>query len=106
MDRRCLTAESCTRIGTKYENNKPETLVPYNGRCSTRCPEGYSKINLTCTECGDKCLKKCVGGQIDSVARAKEYHGCTHIIDEGLTIIIKRGGRKLMHENICLPRVE
>ncbi|KAL9887722.1 insulin-like receptor isoform 1-T9 [Glossina fuscipes fuscipes] len=98
LDRRCLTAESCSRIGTKYENNKPETLVPYKGRCSTRCPEGYSKINLTCTECGDKCLKKCVGGQIDSVARAKEYHGCTHIIDEGLTIVIKRGGRHLIED--------
>lgn len=70
--------------------------MPYNGRCLTTCPEGYSKENLTCVKCVDKCLKRCVGAQIDSVARAKEFHGCTEIIDIGLTIIIKRGGSKFL----------
>lgn len=96
MDRRCVTAETCILIRTKYEINKSEVLVPYDGRCSTRCPDGYGKFklsgNTTCLKCDGKCVKKCVGGQIDSVARAKAFHGCTHIVNVGLTIIIKRGG--------------
>ena len=94
LDRRCLTAEACSIIGTKYENNRQETLVAYEGSCSTVCPEGYIKVNMTCVQCGDKCIKKCQGGLIDSVARARELHGCTNIVHSPLVINIKRGGRK------------
>lgn len=95
MDRRCLTAESCSIIGTKYEHNRPELLVAFEGSCSTACPEGYTKGNMTCEKCGDKCIKKCEGSIIDTVARARELHRCTHIVRSPLIINIKRGGRKL-----------
>ncbi|XP_065354922.1 insulin-like receptor [Calliphora vicina] len=98
LDRRCLTAESCNIIGTKYENNRQEVLVAYEGSCSTVCPEGYTKVNMTCVQCGDKCTKKCQGSLIDSVARAREFHGCTHIVQSPLMINIKRGGRHLMED--------
>ncbi|XP_046805148.1 insulin-like receptor [Lucilia cuprina] len=98
LDRRCLTAESCSIIGTKYENNRQEILVAYEGSCSTVCPEGYTKVNMTCVECGDKCTKKCQGSLIDSAARAREFHGCTHIVQSPLMINIKRGGRHLMED--------
>lgn len=69
--------------------------MAYEGSCSTVCPEGYTKVNMTCVVCGDKCTKKCQGSLIDSVARAREFHGCTHIVESTLMINIKRGGRKL-----------
>ncbi|XP_014088692.2 insulin-like receptor [Bactrocera oleae] len=98
LDRRCLTAEECIGIGTKFENNKPQIIVPYDGKCSTRCPNGYNKIGSTCQACGDNCVNKCDGAHIDSVERAKDFTGCTHIVKNGLTISIKRGGKHLMEE--------
>lgn len=98
LDRRCLTAEECIAIGTKFENNKPQIIVPYDGKCSTRCPNGYNKIGSTCQACGDNCVNKCDGAHIDSVERAKDFTGCTHIVKNGLTISIKRGGKHLMEE--------
>ncbi|XP_054726733.1 insulin-like receptor [Anastrepha obliqua] len=98
LDRRCLTADECITIGTKFENNKPQSIVPYDGKCSTRCPNGYNKIGTTCQACGDNCVNKCDGALIDSVERAKDFTGCTHIVKNGLTISIKRGGKHLMEE--------
>ncbi|XP_036322512.1 insulin-like receptor [Rhagoletis pomonella] len=98
LDRRCLTADECIAIGTKFENNKPQIIVPYDGKCSTRCPNGYNKIGSTCMACGDNCVNKCDGALIDSVERAKDFTGCTHIVKNGLTISIKRGGKHLMEE--------
>lgn len=103
LDRRCLTAETCKRIGKKYEIDKSEFLVPYDGRCSTRCPEGYDKSENTCVKCKEKCVKNCIGGHIDSVARAKAFRGCTNIVEQGLTIIMKRGGSKEYTHEIIIP---
>ncbi|XP_055904049.1 insulin-like receptor isoform X2 [Eupeodes corollae] len=100
LERRCVTAETCKEIGTKLEGSKPAKLVPFNGVCSVRCPPGHTKndTTLTCQKCDGKCVKSCDGGLIDSVAAAKAMHGCTRIVNSGLSISIKRGGRHLMEE--------
>ncbi|XP_030565203.1 insulin-like receptor [Drosophila novamexicana] len=91
-EQRCITAEMCERMGTKYESSKEMKLVHYNGKCTTRCEKGYSTMNNTCQKCNGTCQKLCQGGIIDSLVRAKEFHGCTVIGNDGLTISIKRGG--------------
>lgn len=68
--------------------------MAFNQSCTALCPENYNKVNETCEKCGEKCIKRCQGGLIDSATRAKEFHGCTHIVDSGLIISIRRGGSK------------
>lgn len=84
----------CEKIGTKYESSNQMKLVHYNGKCTTRCDKGYTIMNNTCQKCNGTCQKECPGGTIDSLVKAKEYHGCTVIVKDGLTISIKRGGRE------------
>ncbi|EDW13659.2 insulin-like receptor [Drosophila mojavensis] len=91
-EQRCITAEMCEKIGTKYESSNQMKLVHYNGKCTTRCDKGYTIMNNTCQKCNGTCQKECPGGTIDSLVKAKEYHGCTVIVKDGLTISIKRGG--------------
>ncbi|BFF89318.1 insulin-like receptor [Drosophila madeirensis] len=97
-DRRCITAEMCEQIGTKYET-KEMPLAHYNGQCTTRCPKGYQMENSTCVKCQGQCEKTCEGELIDSLVRARDFHGCTKIgPNNGLTISIKREGRSHIME--------
>lgn len=89
-------------MGTKYESSKEMKLVHYNGKCTTRCEKGYSTMNNTCQKCNGTCQKLCQGGIIDSLVRAKEFHGCTVIGNDGLTISIKRGGRESLEKNVAV----
>lgn len=82
-------------MGNKYENSEEMPLLVFNGKCTTRCDPGYFPNNNTCEKCQGICVKKCKGEVIDSVERIKMFHGCTHIVEKGLRITIKRGGRKM-----------
>ncbi|XP_068158008.1 insulin-like receptor [Drosophila tropicalis] len=99
--RRCITAEMCRSIGTKYESTKELKLMHFDGQCTTRCPKGFQideTIN-TCVPCNGTCEKRCEGGLIDSGGRAREFYGCTKIgIGDGLVISIKRGGPHIMED--------
>nr|DBA35950.1 TPA: Insulin-like receptor [Drosophila ananassae]DBA35951.1 TPA: Insulin-like receptor [Drosophila ananassae]DBA35952.1 TPA: Insulin-like receptor [Drosophila ananassae]DBA35953.1 TPA: Insulin-like receptor [Drosophila ananassae] len=93
-EQRCVTAEMCLKMGTKFENAELP-LVPFQGVCSTRCPLGYELKNKTCVKCINSCEKECPATLIDSLVRAREFHGCTVINggkDMPLTISIKREG--------------
>lgn len=93
-EQRCVTAEMCLKIGTKFENAELP-LVPFQGVCSTRCPLGYELKDKTCVKCINSCEKECPATLIDSLVRAREFHGCTVINgakDMPLTISIKREG--------------
>ncbi|KAH8369355.1 hypothetical protein KR009_008841, partial [Drosophila setifemur] len=97
-DRRCITAEMCIQIGTRYEG-KELPLASWNGQCTTRCPQGFQMQKHTCIRCpNDKCEKKCSSGMIDSLVRAREFHGCTVITGSALQISIKREGRSHIME--------
>lgn len=102
LDRRCVTAETCTgHLRTKFEVSKKETLIPFDGVCSVRCPDGYNKVEDRCEKCdGGRCVKICEGGLVDSVGSARAMHGCTHIVNQPLIITIKRGGRKIYYRLI------
>ncbi|KAH8337342.1 hypothetical protein KR059_007519, partial [Drosophila kikkawai] len=94
-DKRCITAEECIQIGTRFDSgDKP--LAPFAGQCTTRCPKGYSIENHRCIKCKDgKCERVCQAGIIESLDRAKVYEGCTVIggnSTEPLVISIKREG--------------
>lgn len=84
----------CEKIGVKFVNSKQMNLVHYNGECTTFCDQGYEQKDYTCQKCNGTCQKECQGGTIDSSTRAKDFYGCTLIGHGGLTISIKRGGRK------------
>nr|XP_043068213.1 insulin-like receptor [Drosophila bipectinata] len=93
-EQRCVTAEMCLKMGTKFENAELP-LVPFQGVCSTKCPLGYELKNKTCVKCINSCEKECSATLIDSLVRAREFHGCTIINgakDMPLTISIKREG--------------
>ncbi|KAH8374916.1 hypothetical protein KR200_008584, partial [Drosophila serrata] len=94
-DKRCITAEECIQIGTRFDSgDKP--LAPFAGQCTTRCPKGYSIENHKCIKCKDgKCERVCQAGIIESLDRAKVYEGCTVIGGNStgpLVISIKREG--------------
>nr|NP_001138093.1 Insulin-like receptor, isoform B [Drosophila melanogaster]NP_001138094.1 Insulin-like receptor, isoform C [Drosophila melanogaster]NP_001138095.1 Insulin-like receptor, isoform D [Drosophila melanogaster]NP_524436.2 Insulin-like receptor, isoform A [Drosophila melanogaster]P09208.3 RecName: Full=Insulin-like receptor; Short=dIR; Short=dInr; AltName: Full=Insulin receptor homolog; Short=dIRH; AltName: Full=Receptor protein-tyrosine kinase InR; Contains: RecName: Full=Insulin-like receptor sub len=102
FDSRCVTANECITL-TKFETNSVYSGIPYNGQCITHCPTGYQKSEnkRMCEPCpGGKCDKECSSGLIDSLERAREFHGCTIITGtEPLTISIKReSGAHVMDE--------
>ncbi|XP_073829547.1 insulin-like receptor isoform X3 [Musca autumnalis] len=92
MDRRCLTTEECTAIGSIFENNKPIPLIAFQGNCTIKCPENFNKENNTCVPCNGECIKKCEGGEIDGATRALDYSGCKYI-EGNLEINIKRASQ-------------
>ncbi|XP_017119663.1 insulin-like receptor [Drosophila elegans] len=97
---RCITAEECLKK-SKVESEQEFPSVPYEGKCTHRCPTGYQIANYTCVPCpGGKCEKRCPAELIDSLERARKFHGCTILTGKGALIIsIKReSGAHVMQE--------
>ncbi|KAI8044805.1 hypothetical protein M5D96_000977 [Drosophila gunungcola] len=99
-DSRCITAEECKTL-SKIEAEEEMPVVPYEGKCTHRCPTGYHIANYTCVPCpGGKCEMRCPSGVIDSLERARKFHGCTILTGkDAVTISIKReSGAHVMQE--------
>ncbi|XP_017081898.2 insulin-like receptor [Drosophila eugracilis] len=101
-DSRCVTAHECLNL-SKFDPSGEHFGVTFDGQCVTQCPLGYKKSEnkTTCEACpGGKCEKECPSNLIDSLERARDFHGCTIITgDEPLTISIKReSGANVMEE--------
>lgn len=100
---RCISADECRNAdkpyNVKYEFNlQPKPFIPFNRVCSFDCPAGYYPEGLSgqrrCVKCQGSCKKECPGANIDSIAAAQRYRGCTHIAGTFQISIQSQGGRK------------
>jgi insulin receptor len=97
INRRCLTKHECYDLNNHSSTeesipSKEHPFIPFEGKCLQECPQRYSKSgtghNMTCTKCGDKCLKRCTPRIIDSIATAQTLKGCS-IVEGALEIQIR-----------------
>lgn len=89
--RRCVTSEYC--ISRKR--------FPFKGECRAECPPRFTNINpyngvtsnTTCYKCVVNCLRRCEGGDIDSLGTAESLKGCQNITGS-LDIRIRSGAEE------------
>ncbi|KAG4073973.1 hypothetical protein HA402_014178 [Bradysia odoriphaga] len=87
---RCITESECRAIEQPmYVEAYDEYLlleypyIPRDGECSTVCPSNFHPDKLLghrkCIPCVGTCNKLCRPGVINSLSKAQDYRGCTHI---------------------------
>lgn len=100
---RCVSADECRNAdkpyNVKYEFDlKAKPFIPFNRTCSYDCPAGFYSEGVSghrvCLKCIGSCKKECPGANIDSIAAAQRYRGCTHIVGDFQISIQSQGGRK------------
>lgn len=102
-NRRCVNAEVCRKtskpVYLRYELSAPDfPFIPINGECTLDCPADHYATGDSekryCQPCKGRCLRSCPSGNIDSIAAAQLYRGCTYIDGPLLIQIRSQGGRK------------
>lgn len=89
---RCITKAQCHLVGISPNDaldfeDQPKPWRVFNGSCISSCPPGFEEHQilddeetLTCKPCGKGgCRKVCMSNKIDSVTKAQNLKGCTHI---------------------------
>ncbi|XP_072050525.1 insulin-like peptide receptor isoform X2 [Amphiura filiformis] len=72
LDRRCIRPEEC-----------PQNWTLFNGICDDNCPIGFTRNTTNprqCQPCDGPCPKVCEGIDINSVAAAAQFAGCTKVM--------------------------
>jgi insulin receptor len=107
---RCITKDQCHTVGIPHIDihdfeEEYKLWRVFNGSCVPNCPPGYEEhqlnnedgVTLTCKTCGKGgCRKVCMSNKIDSIAKAYNLKGCTHI-NTSLEIQIN-GGKDMSQE--------